>query len=352
MSNQSTLPQAELARVREGLACIIIGVVAASILFGITVLQAYIYYRENVKEPTVVKFLVGLVCFFDTSATVFITIGAWIFFVQDFGNQADMPVVKGPPAEALVIGANVFTALITQLFFAYRLWIFSKQNIVLAGIVVVFALGSFAPGLWIASRFVEAASLFDIQTTKARIIGGLWNGLGAICDVFILLVLSCYLHTSRLRSKRSSDSVDEKLMQYMIECCGITALCQTCILVTFSALPGRVVFFPFLLIVGKLYSNTFLGTLNVRQKMTRATNTGRQDLGPDALATLGQLCNISVDPHSSQPTDAGIQTMSEVCIGSPSTGSEASDPWRKALVGEPDRHGAGVCVFSDVKQIV
>ena len=35
--------------------------------------------------------------FFDTAATVTITIGAWIFFVQDFGKQAPMPVVKDPP---------------------------------------------------------------------------------------------------------------------------------------------------------------------------------------------------------------------------------------------------------------
>ena len=36
--------------------------------------------------------------------------------------------------------------------------------------------------------------------------------------------------------------------------------------------------------------------------MMRAINVGRQELGPDALATLGQLCNISVDPHLGQAT--------------------------------------------------
>ena len=79
--------------------------------------------------------------------------------------------------------------------------------------------------------------------------------------------------------------------------------------------------------------------------------------------------------------------MSEVCIGSASTvrppslplfvsfcfavvgcvshffallhtqGSEASDPWRKALVGDPDKdrdkvNGTGVDVFADVKPVV
>ncbi|KAM5546244.1 hypothetical protein V8D89_000370 [Ganoderma adspersum] len=346
------MPEAELARVREGLACIIISVVVSSIFYGITVLQAYIYYRENVKEPRVVKFLVGLVCFFDTAATAFITIGAWIFFVQDFGNQATMPVVKDPPAEALVTGANVFIALITQLFFAYRLWIFSKKNVLLTGATVFLALASFAPGLWIATLFLNETSLFHIQTTKSKIIAGLWNGLGALCDILMSLVLSYYLHKSRSRFKKSSNSVDERLMQYVIECCGMTALCQTCILVTFTALPGRIVFFPFLLIIGKLYSNTLLATLNIRQKMMRTINVGRQELGPDALATLGQLCNISVDPHLGQATDAGTQTMSEVCIGSASTGSEASDPWRKALKGDSDKNGVGMNVFSDVKQIV
>ncbi len=162
--------------------------------------------------------------------------------------------------------------------------------------------------------------------------------------------------------------------------------------------------------------------------MIRAVNTGRQELGPDALATLGQLCNISVGPDPGQATvstrtlrgivgervllalrssslmfylfsprcapittpmamamaiqDAGTQTMSEVCIGSGSTvrpspplatrrvshphphahpdtralhvppqGSEVSDPWRKALVGDPDKTGVGLNVFTDVKPI-
>nr|VWO97849.1 Phosphotransferase (EC [Ganoderma boninense] len=132
-----------------------------------------------------------------------------------------MPVVKDPPSEALVTGANVFIALITQLFFAYSLWIFSKKNGVLTSVAVsplsdparvvrlwltcvvrkvVLALGSFGPGIWIASRFLQANSLFDIQTTKARIICGLWNGLGATCDVFIALVLSYYFHKSRSMS--------------------------------------------------------------------------------------------------------------------------------------------------------
>ena len=111
-----------------------------SSLYGLTVLQTYIYYRESVKEPMTVKILVcappnmpsichhctyhvhferkpprsrsfgelpallQFLCklsharsFFDTAATVTITIGAWIFFVQDFGKQAPMPVVKDPP---------------------------------------------------------------------------------------------------------------------------------------------------------------------------------------------------------------------------------------------------------------
>ncbi|KAI1784930.1 hypothetical protein LXA43DRAFT_1040221 [Ganoderma leucocontextum] len=347
------MSDAQLARVRESLACIIIGVVVSSILYGITVLQTYIYYRENSKDPIAVKVLVGILWFFDTSATVAITIGAWIFFVQDFGMQASMPVVKGPPALTLETGANVFIALITQLFFAYRIWTFSRKNTVLVGAIAVLALSSFAAGLWISAFFLNASSLFNLQITKVRIIGSLSNGLGAICDILISLALSCYLHMYRSRFKNDPDTVDERLMRYMIECGTLTALCQTCILVTFAALPGRIVFIPFQLVVGKLYCNTLLATLNARHKMIRALNAGRQELGPDALATLGQLCNISgVGPNPGQAMDAGIQTLSEVCIGSASTGSEADDPWRKALVGDSDKGGAGgPDVFSDVKPI-
>ncbi|KAI1793342.1 hypothetical protein LXA43DRAFT_1092886 [Ganoderma leucocontextum] len=307
MSSPST-PQ-ELARIKEALGCIVIGMVVSSILYGITILQTFIYYRENVNDFMRVKVLVGLLCFFDTVATVSITIGAWIFFVEDFSMQATMPVVKGPPALALETGANAFIAALTQLFFAYRLWIFSGKNTVLTGAIVAFALLSLGPGLWTAAFFLDASSLFHLATTKVRIIASLANGLSAICDILIALGLCYYLHISRSGFK-NSDSIIDRLMLYMIECGALTALCQTCILVTFAVLPGRLVFIPFQLVVGKLYCNALLATLNVR-KSIRALSPGNfQELGS---TTLGQLCNVDSDPSrrpSEAMTDTGMQTTS------------------------------------------
>ncbi|KAM5546212.1 hypothetical protein V8D89_000338 [Ganoderma adspersum] len=302
-------PAEQLARVKEALGCIIIGLIMSSILYGITVLQTYIYYRENPKDLVRVKVLVsvfhtlpkppfsptrdvnvkvGVVFFLDTVASASITAGAFIFFVNDFGRQATL--VNTPPSLALETGANALIATLTQFFFAYRLYIVSRKNKVLVTVIIVLAILSLGPAAWTAAFFLGASSLFNLGLPKVRAIASLATGLPAICDILIAYGLCYYLHTSRSGFKKS-DTVIDRLMLYTIECGALTAVCQTCIMVTFAALPGRIIFIPFQLVVGKLYCNALLASLNVRWRIRELNSVAT----PDA-ATRG----TAADPLTSQ----------------------------------------------------
>ncbi|KAI1786239.1 hypothetical protein LXA43DRAFT_1111420 [Ganoderma leucocontextum] len=307
-------PAEQLARVKEALGCIIIGLIVSSILYGITVLQTYIYYKENPKDLVRVKVLVGIVFFLDTVASASITAGAFIFFVNDFGRQATL--VNTPPSLALETAANALIATLTQLFFAYRLYIVSRKNRVLVSVIVspnpnlvhatvqlltravgklVLAILSLGPAAWTAVFFLGASSLFNLGLPKVRVIASLATGLPAICDILIAWGLCYYLHTSRSGFKKS-DTVIDRLMLYTIECGALTAVCQTCILVTFAALPGRIIFIPFQLVVGKLYCNALLASLNVRWRIRELNSVAT----PDAATRALQPGSGTTDPLSGQ----------------------------------------------------
>ncbi|PIL28672.1 hypothetical protein GSI_08716 [Ganoderma sinense ZZ0214-1] len=311
-------PAEQLARVKEALGCIIVGLILSSILYGITVLQTYIYYRENSKDLVRVKVLVSVACalpssraayefyiavqvavvfFLDTAASASITAGAFIFFVNDFGRQATL--VNTPPSLALETGANALIATLTQFFFAYRLYIVSRKNRGLVSVIIVLAVLSLGPAAWTAAFFLGASSLFNLGLPKVRAIASLATGLPAICDILIAWGLCYYLHTSRSGFKKS-DTVIDRLMLYTIECGALTALCQTCIMVTFAALPGRIIFIPFQLVVGKLYCNALLASLNVRWRIRELNSVAT----PDA-ATRG----TAADPLASQYQYRGTRTV-------------------------------------------
>ncbi|KAI1784929.1 hypothetical protein LXA43DRAFT_1040218 [Ganoderma leucocontextum] len=306
-------PAEELARVQEALGCIVVGLIVSSILYGITVLQAYIYFQQNARDFIKVKVLVSILVFLDTTATASITAGAFVFFVNDFGTQETLK--NTPPSLALETGANALIATVSQFFFAYRLWIFSGKNTVLTGTIVVLSILSLGPALWTAAFFLDANSLFNLGLLKVRVIASLANGLSAICDILIAAGLCYYLHIGRSGFK-TSDTIIDRLMLYTIECGALTAMCQTAILVTFAALPGRIIFIPFQLVVGKLYCNALLATLNVRKKI-RALNPGMRELDSEALYPIGPRSNT--ERRKSQTTDAEIQTMSELCVRAAST---------------------------------
>ncbi|KAM5546245.1 hypothetical protein V8D89_000371 [Ganoderma adspersum] len=341
-------PAEELARVKEALGCIIVGLVVSSILYGITILQAFIYYKQNARDFIRVKVLVAILVFLDTTATASITGGAFVFFVDDFGRQETL--VNTPPTLALETGANALIATVTQFFFAYRLWIFSGKNSVLTGTIVssnpphdtalritdgvdkaVLSILSLGPAIWTATFFLDANSLFNLGLLRVRVVASLANGLSAICDILIASGLCWYLHLGRSGFKHS-DTIIDRLMLYTIECGALTALCQTAILVTFAALPGRIIFIPFQLVVGKLYCNAVLATLNVR-KHIRALNPNMQELGSEAYPIGPRSTATNTERRTSQTTDAEIQTMSDIIIGaapstSTGTGSEVV-PWQK-----------------------
>ncbi|KAL0958165.1 hypothetical protein HGRIS_000329 [Hohenbuehelia grisea] len=59
----------------------LLGLVASSIFYGITLTQVYKYFKRFPKDHNFVKFLVIAVCVLDTISTGFVTHACWYYLV-------------------------------------------------------------------------------------------------------------------------------------------------------------------------------------------------------------------------------------------------------------------------------
>ncbi|PIL35044.1 hypothetical protein GSI_02831 [Ganoderma sinense ZZ0214-1] len=137
---------------------------------------------------------------------------------------------------------------------------------------------------------------------EMRLLIGLANGLSVPCDVAITAGLSYYLNSRRTGFKR---------------------VCQAGLAIVFIAFPGHLFHLPFDLLIGKLYCNTLLATLNaqkvirmdgenVMEANTLILNLGRVNMPtmchrPDGLRTP------SARTGDSTPTASSLKRM----VGTP-----------------------------------
>ncbi|PIL28936.1 hypothetical protein GSI_08983 [Ganoderma sinense ZZ0214-1] len=302
----AAIPPSVLAGIKETLGAAVVGGILATTIYGITVLQTYTYFRRYPNDSTGLKTLastpslvefartelgllqVGVLFILDTVTTVSIADGLYGYMVTDFGRPDQLSVT--PISLAVEEGVTVVIATLCQLFFAHRLWVFSKHNKFLTFAIVALALGGLGPGIAITIHLFVNKEIFTLGSDYIRILSGFANGLAAVCDIVIAAGLCWYLQTGRTGYKRTDNIVD-KLIVYAINRGVLTTACQTAHMITAVAFPGHFYFIPFAFCLGKFYCNTVLATLNVRQSLRQndvvdtALEAGSRILGSTTRAS-------------------------------------------------------------------
>ncbi|OSC99241.1 hypothetical protein PYCCODRAFT_1479940 [Trametes coccinea BRFM310] len=271
------LPPALISATKESLAYQVIGCNLATALFGITLLQTYIYYRRYVKDSIVLKTFVAVLVCLDTSTTILTVHGLYTYVVGDYLNPLKLlDIVWSLRVEN---GLGVTTSFLVQCYFGQRLWILSRKNIVFTALIFLLAFSNFGAGIGLTALMQMNPSVFVFSTVKARILIGVCNGCSSLCDALIAGGLCYFLHTGRSGVKQSNRLID-KLMVYAIQRGLLTTICQILHLTTSLALPDRFIFLVFVLPENKLYTNCLLATLNIRHTLT---NTNGIDLSSRCL---------------------------------------------------------------------
>ncbi|KAJ7667646.1 hypothetical protein DFH06DRAFT_1322238 [Mycena polygramma] len=280
MASPSSAAQlaALISAVKELFASTFIGFSVATTLYGISVLQVYLYFRRYTRDQWGLKTMVATLWILDTLATVFVASALFIFVFDILNRKIDVDIPWSFTAEKLLVTIITFIA---QCFYAHTIWKVSNNRITTAFILCL-AVGTFGLGIYTTVHLFQTPALNSISSRSFLIVSGLVQGLAALNDIVITGSMSYYLHIKR-SSLPSSEKLIDTLIVYAVSRGVLTAIAQIMFLVLNVSLPNHQYWLPFHMAVGKLYVNSVLATLNVRQSLSQTEIM----LGP-GISVLGR----------------------------------------------------------------
>jgi len=185
------------------------------------------------------------------------------FTVVCFGNLEAIASSSAVWSAGLTTVFEMCVVALVQGFYLRRIWILSKRSYVLLTIMgpLLFVRISFGLGT-AALCFALDAAQFRTQfgpmfTTYSSLI------LSALVDLVVTVTLVYYLREGRT-GIRSTDNMIKALMAYAVNTGAITMAASLATLLTFTLLKTSLLYGGLSLMTGKLYANSFLGTLNAR----------------------------------------------------------------------------------------
>lgn len=244
--------------------CILITGLISCMVYGITILQTYIYYMHYSNDTSIVKFLVAAICFLDTLHVAFMCHQLYHYLIINYGVPASVEyIVWSFPASVI---PNLLVILIVQFFFAHKIHRLCRREVrwwVTAPIILL-VLAQYGFGMVVAilmfsdnNTSILTQTWYYSVTPSAAIV--------VVAEVVITVSLCVLLydggsHSSFPRTKRLVNT----LITYAVNRCLLSLLVVIGVLtVNVNQLPAWTMGLDF--IVGKIYANSLLASLNTRE---------------------------------------------------------------------------------------
>ncbi|GAA5917174.1 hypothetical protein JCM5296_005590 [Sporobolomyces johnsonii] len=304
----------------------VVGTALSTFLLGITSCQAFEYFRTFPNDKRLYWWLVVGLCVLDWahSAISMYTIYDWT--VTNFANPANL--IHCPWSFAVDPAMTGVAAFVCQIFYAYRVYIVGKRNLVIPIIICTLSALSlgFACGATGMIFHLVLFSRFQEWTYGVS----LWLAGAALCDIIITTSLVYFLAKSKTGMLQTNNILN-RLIELIISTNGLTAAVALIDAVLFGVLSTSYHVTANLCLV-KLYFNSLLVSLNARAELERQLNGGphRSNSHPlNALHQNGTGVNSAHTANSTFKANPQIRTA----LG---FGPEDCDP---AMYGYPKSYG-------------
>ncbi|KAL1716044.1 hypothetical protein EV715DRAFT_255512 [Schizophyllum commune] len=235
--------------------------------FIVTCSQTYFYFgstsRQN-KDSTLLSSIVAGIVLLDCFHQIAIT--SWHDLtcarqVTEFGNLTALSNLPWG-FYGMVIP--------TYRFYVWRIWQLSGKNWILAGFIEAC---SVAQADYITASFVTVVSAEELTIQLQKYVV-LVNGLGAGTDILITLCMMALLKQSRTAIKRTNRII-RTIMILSVTTGMASTFCAIMVLSMAVAFPGRQIMMAFYFMLTKVYTNSLLGTLNVRDHLREASERAK-----------------------------------------------------------------------------
>ncbi|KAI1781654.1 hypothetical protein LXA43DRAFT_1055489 [Ganoderma leucocontextum] len=239
----------------------------ASILYGITTLQAFFYSQTYRKDPVFLKCYVAIVWILETVHTAFCIQFAYAYLVRNFGDFEYFMTINWGIGGMLICGT--LTALMVQAFYVRRVYILSNCNMYLTAFITFFMLSIFGFAVmfvtltWMYPTWMGLKMHIPPGTTALSLISAV------TVDVSIVVTLMWILIRKRHGIPENTKTAVDWILLYLVNTGALTAACRIISVILYTTQKDNLAFLGVQEIQGKLYANSFLGSLNTRSFIRR-----------------------------------------------------------------------------------
>ncbi|KAH9066191.1 hypothetical protein EDB87DRAFT_1678942 [Lactarius vividus] len=253
-------------------------------LYGVLCVQIYVYSYNFPKDPRPVKFLGLSSTLLGSSLMSRCTLSSFIFvletvqtaltgadiyywFVAGFGDVERFGKSRFSPIDVPIMTA--VTSLIVQGYFCYRIWVLMNRRSWICWIITVMAVTQSAAEIWLSITSLVAEKYVISKTALyVRILASVE---AAATPPHVVVLAMVYTECHRGHSDCGGNDVSAKkgerqVLQLRIDVrltsCSASVAVTT--LVLYVVFPNRLYYAYTVDILGKLYSNTLLVSLNNR----------------------------------------------------------------------------------------
>ncbi|KAK7689095.1 hypothetical protein QCA50_007786 [Cerrena zonata] len=274
----------------------------ALLLYGIATAQAYVYMLNSRDDPRLLRWVVAAVWLLETLHSALIMHMVYEYTITDFGKLALVGEIVWSVGLTVLVGMMIVG--LSQGFYVRRIWILSSHNIALTAFTALLLIARICFGVATAALTYSLGAWAVFREKKGPLFTlscGL--GLSAAVDALIAGIIIFYLQKGQTGFK-STDNIIRSLMAYAVNSGAITMVVSIVIVLTFVFLKNSLVFAGFVTLAGKLYSNSFLGTLNARSYLRgKSQGSGYQSA---ELSNMGPGRSKHPQVHVSRPNHIEI----------------------------------------------
>ncbi|KAF9254156.1 hypothetical protein L218DRAFT_588446 [Marasmius fiardii PR-910] len=261
----------------------LVGVFLNCILFGIMVMQAFIYYQTYPSDRKWLKIFVAYLLLVETANTACNMYLIYEPLIQRFGQIEALLLFPKMLSAAALIPVMISTPV--QMFMAWRIKVITGTYSM--GIVICFfSLISMAGAITVAANVVILKTFAMKNTFRFNLPGVMWFVASAIADVLITVALVFTLNRRRTGLSRTTSAIN-RIIRLTIQTGLVTMVFALLDLFLFTLSPKTAVSFVFDFCISKLYTNALLSSLNARAGWNHLNN------GDDDNVLFGDTSTVS-----------------------------------------------------------
>ncbi|KAI0280489.1 hypothetical protein BGY98DRAFT_320842 [Russula aff. rugulosa BPL654] len=254
MAEESPHAPPSIARVT---APILFGPMINWALYGVLCVQTYVYSYNFRDDRRLLKIMVYFVFLLETVQTALTGADVYYWFIAGFGDLEGLKKSRFSPIDIPTMDA--FISLIVQVFFCYRIWTLSKRLWWFCIVIAILSVTQTTGALW---GGLKSAALGKYAVFKPSLY--LWLITSAAVDILIAVTMTCLLRRSRDNENRCSHYVLPRIARLTVETNTLTTTIAIVSLALYIGFPNDIYYACPTAVIGKLYSNTLLVTLNNR----------------------------------------------------------------------------------------